>query len=70
VSSLSFGEIGGLTGKRKHVLFTANYTKLYRHSFYADYYIFNVEDKTTVPLVEDQVGGKLNSYSICNTADF
>lgn len=43
---------------REHVLFIANYTKLYRHSFYADYFVFNVADKTTVPLVVDQVGGE------------
>lgn len=35
----------------------ANYTKLYRYTFYADYYIYNVKDKTTVPLVADQAGG-------------
>ena len=41
------------------MLFTVNYTKLYRHSFFADYYVFNVKEKTTVPLVDDQVGGKM-----------
>ncbi|KAL3420977.1 dipeptidyl-peptidase 4 [Phlyctema vagabunda] len=40
----------------EHVLFITNYTKQYRHSYFADYYVFNVETKTTVPLVEDQVG--------------
>ncbi|KAH7306135.1 dipeptidyl peptidase IV N-terminal region-domain-containing protein [Rhexocercosporidium sp. MPI-PUGE-AT-0058] len=39
-----------------HVLFIANYTKLYRYTFYADYYVYNVKDKTTVPLVADQAG--------------
>ncbi|KAL2068648.1 hypothetical protein VTL71DRAFT_14985 [Oculimacula yallundae] len=40
----------------EHVLFIANYTKLYRYTFYADYYIYNVKDKTTVPLAADQAG--------------
>ncbi|KAK0110829.1 diacylglycerol pyrophosphate phosphatase, variant 2 [Cadophora gregata f. sp. sojae] len=39
-----------------HVLFIANYTELYRYTFTADYYIYNVKDKTTVPLVPDQAG--------------
>ncbi|CAG8962340.1 hypothetical protein HYFRA_00005396 [Hymenoscyphus fraxineus] len=38
----------------QNVLFTANYKKQYRHSFFADYYIFNVADKTTTPLAADQ----------------
>lgn len=46
---------------REYVLFTANYTKLYRHSYFADYYVFNVKEKTTVPLVEGQVGGMFPS---------
>jgi dipeptidyl-peptidase-4 len=41
----------------EHVLFTANYTKQYRHSFFANYYIFDVVAKTTIPLVADQGGG-------------
>jgi len=47
---------------REHVLFIANYTKLYRHFFYANYYIFNVKDKVTVPLVESQIGGTFGLY--------
>lgn len=47
-----------MTADSENVLFTANYTKLYRHSFFADYYIFNVKDKTTTPLVADQHGGE------------
>lgn len=54
----------------ENVLFTANYTKLYRHSFYADYYIFNVADKTTVPLVDDQVGGNTLCSVMLKSADF
>jgi dipeptidyl-peptidase-4 len=42
-----------------HVLYTTNYKKQYRHSFFADYYIFDVKAKTTVPLAADQDGGEL-----------
>lgn len=38
------------------VLFSTNYTKQYRHSYFADYSILDVESKTLTPLVEDQVG--------------
>ncbi|KAL4803382.1 putative dipeptidyl peptidase 4, partial [Aspergillus unguis] len=38
------------------VLWATNYTKQYRHSFFADYYIQDVETLESVPLVEDQVG--------------
>ncbi|RPA96803.1 hypothetical protein L873DRAFT_1693372 [Choiromyces venosus 120613-1] len=40
----------------KYVLFSANYKKLYRHSFSADYYIWSVEGKKLAPLVEGQKG--------------
>ncbi|PWW77999.1 hypothetical protein C7212DRAFT_276810 [Tuber magnatum] len=40
----------------KHVLFSADYTKQYRHSYFADYYVWSVESKTLVPLVEGQSG--------------
>ncbi|KAG0133844.1 putative dipeptidyl peptidase IV (Dpp4) [Tuber indicum] len=40
----------------KHVLFSANYTKQYGHPNSADYYIWNVEAKTLIPLVEGQSG--------------
>ncbi|KAG0639686.1 dipeptidyl peptidase IV N-terminal region-domain-containing protein [Tuber brumale] len=40
----------------KHVLFSANYTKQYRHSYFADYYVWSVEAETLVPLVEGQSG--------------
>ncbi|KAH0614780.1 uncharacterized protein H6S33_000416 [Morchella sextelata] len=39
-----------------NVLFSANYTKQYRYSFFADYYIFNRASKSLKPLVDDQVG--------------
>lgn len=44
----------------EHVLYTANYKKQYRHSFFADYYIFDIAAKTTVPLAADQAGGKIS----------
>ncbi|CAZ79555.1 unnamed protein product [Tuber melanosporum] len=40
----------------KHVLFSTNYTKQYRHSYFADYYIWSVEAKTLVPLEEGESG--------------
>ncbi|KAH8154005.1 uncharacterized protein LAJ45_01772 [Morchella importuna] len=39
-----------------NVLFSANYTKQYRYSFFADYYIFNRASKSLEPLVDDQAG--------------
>ncbi|KAI5778450.1 extracellular dipeptidyl-peptidase Dpp4 [Geopyxis carbonaria] len=41
---------------RENVLFSANYTKQYRHSYFADYYVFNRESGKTTPLVEGQNG--------------
>ncbi|KAH9890195.1 dipeptidyl peptidase IV N-terminal region-domain-containing protein [Xylariomycetidae sp. FL2044] len=38
------------------VLFATNYTKQYRHSYFADYSILDVESGEIVPLVDDQVG--------------
>ncbi|KAI2628512.1 dipeptidyl peptidase IV N-terminal region-domain-containing protein [Hypoxylon sp. NC1633] len=38
------------------VLFATNYTKQYRHSYFADYSILDVASGELVPLVEDQVG--------------
>ncbi|KAF2837030.1 hypothetical protein M501DRAFT_1018431 [Patellaria atrata CBS 101060] len=38
------------------VLFSVNYTKQYRHSYFADYLIYDRETGTTEPLVADQVG--------------
>lgn len=49
-----------------HVLFSANYTKQYRHSFFADYYVFDRAAKTVVPLVEGQEGDV--QYAAWNSA--
>ncbi|KAI1341066.1 dipeptidyl peptidase IV N-terminal region-domain-containing protein [Xylariaceae sp. FL0016] len=38
------------------VLFSTNYTKQYRHSYFADYSILNVESGELSALVDDQVG--------------
>ncbi|KAF1988314.1 hypothetical protein K402DRAFT_374166 [Aulographum hederae CBS 113979] len=38
------------------VLFSTNYTKQYRHSYFANYLILDLETGETTPLVEDQVG--------------
>ncbi|CAJ2505761.1 Uu.00g131550.m01.CDS01 [Anthostomella pinea] len=38
------------------VLFATNYTKQYRHSYFADYSILDVDSGDLTPLVEDQVG--------------
>ncbi|PKS05194.1 hypothetical protein jhhlp_008562 [Lomentospora prolificans] len=38
------------------LLIAVNATKQYRHSYFADYLILNVESGETTPLVEDQVG--------------
>ncbi|BCS26778.1 prolyl dipeptidyl peptidase DppIV [Aspergillus puulaauensis] len=38
------------------VLWATNYTKQYRHSFFADYYIQDVETFESLPLVKGQVG--------------
>ncbi|CUS10770.1 unnamed protein product, partial [Tuber aestivum] len=40
----------------KHVLFSGNATLAYRGSYIADYYVWSVESKTLVPLVEGQSG--------------
>lgn len=39
---------------RENVLFASNYKKVYRHSYLADYYIFNRATGTKQPLVKDQ----------------
>lgn len=62
VDAADLGEVGGeyydyyIQPSRDYVLFAANYTKQYRYSFFADYYVFNRASKTLVPLVEDQAG--------------
>ncbi|KAI1174683.1 dipeptidyl peptidase IV N-terminal region-domain-containing protein [Nemania sp. FL0916] len=38
------------------VLFATNYTKQYRHSYFADYSILDLASATVTPLVDDQVG--------------
>ncbi|KAB8239571.1 prolyl dipeptidyl peptidase DppIV [Aspergillus alliaceus] len=38
------------------VLWASNYTKQYRHSFFADYYVQDVASSKSVPLVPDQEG--------------
>ncbi|KNG86169.1 dipeptidyl peptidase 4, partial [Aspergillus nomiae NRRL 13137] len=38
------------------VLWASNHTKQYRHSFFADYYVQDVESLKSVPLVPDQEG--------------
>lgn len=62
VDAADLGKLGGdyydyfIQPSRDHVLFAANYTKQYRYSYFADYYVFNRASKTLVPLVEDQAG--------------
>lgn len=40
----------------QRVLVSANYTKQYRYSYFADYFIVDVESGEQAPLVEDQAG--------------
>ncbi|KAK3190562.1 dipeptidylpeptidase [Lecanicillium sp. MT-2017a] len=40
----------------KHILFATNATKLYRHSYNADYFIHDTETGEKTPLVADQAG--------------
>jgi dipeptidyl-peptidase 4 len=41
---------------QERVLWSVNYTKQYRHSYFADYMILDVASGGTTPLVEDQAG--------------
>lgn len=41
---------------QENVLFSANYTKGYRHSYTADYYVFNRASGSVEPLVDAQDG--------------
>ncbi|KAF8246603.1 extracellular dipeptidyl-peptidase Dpp4 [Wilcoxina mikolae CBS 423.85] len=41
---------------RENVLFSANYTKQYRHSYFANYFIYNRESENVQALVADQHG--------------
>lgn len=40
----------------ERVLFSTNYTKQYRHSYFADYVIYDVASNETLPLDEEQQG--------------
>lgn len=41
---------------QSQVLFATNYTQQYRHSYFADYFVYDIAGAETVPLVEDQAG--------------
>ena len=41
---------------RENVLFSANYTKVYRHSYNASYFVYSRQAETATPLVDDQAG--------------
>ena len=41
---------------QSRVLWAVNYTKQYRHSYFADYLLLDVESGESTPLVDDQVG--------------
>ncbi|KAF9765369.1 hypothetical protein IL306_002340 [Fusarium sp. DS 682] len=45
-----------ISGDAKRVLVASNYTKQYRYSYFADYFILDVESGKSEPLVKDQVG--------------
>ncbi|KAM5345946.1 hypothetical protein ACJ41O_011807 [Fusarium nematophilum] len=45
-----------ISGDATQVLLATNYTKQYRYTYFADYFILDVESGETTPLVEDQVG--------------
>ena len=45
-----------ISADAKHLLVAANYTKQYRYSYFADYFILDVESGESTPLVDDQVG--------------
>lgn len=45
-----------ISADAKRVLIANNYTKEYRHSYYADYWLLDVASGETVPVVEDQAG--------------
>ncbi|KAF4333083.1 dipeptidyl-peptidase 4 [Fusarium beomiforme] len=44
------------TNDAKRVLVASNYTKQYRYSYFADYFILDVESGESEPLMKDQVG--------------
>ena len=41
---------------RENVLFSANYTKVYRHSYNASYFVYNHRTGAVTALVDDQAG--------------
>lgn len=45
-----------ISADAQKMLIATNYTKEYRHSYYANYWILDVESGETVPVVEDQTG--------------
>ncbi|KAJ8073809.1 Dipeptidyl peptidase 4 [Marasmius tenuissimus] len=45
-----------IQGSRENVLFSTNYTKQWRHSYNASYWVFNREAGSATPLVDDQDG--------------
>lgn len=45
-----------ISSDAQKMLIATNYTKEYRYSYYADYWILNVESGETEPVVEDQAG--------------
>ncbi|MBE3041638.1 S9 family peptidase, partial [Candidatus Bathyarchaeota archaeon] len=45
-----------ISSDAKRLLVAANYTKQYRHSYFANYFILDVESGESTPLVEDQDG--------------
>jgi dipeptidyl-peptidase-4 len=56
-SNLGFDYYASFTQpSQEHVMFAANYTKQYRHSYFADYYVYNRGTGAVAALVPDQKG--------------
>jgi dipeptidyl-peptidase-4 len=45
-----------ISSDASRLLVAANYTKQYRHSYFADYFVLDVASGESTPLVDDQVG--------------
>ncbi|KAK6441329.1 Dipeptidyl peptidase 4 [Oleoguttula sp. CCFEE 5521] len=45
-----------VSSDQQRVLFATNYTKQYRYSYFADYFVLDVTNNKSTPLVPDQVG--------------
>lgn len=45
-----------ISSDSSRILISSNYTKQYRYSYFADYFILDVESGESTPLVDDQVG--------------